>query len=106
MDTLNALGKRIVKLRRKLGSTQEQLAERAGISWKNLSDLENGRGNPKLTSLERLSQALDVTLAELFDFESERFSLEEVRNQVCESIGKTTEEESRLYYRLLRLLMK
>jgi len=106
MGTLIALGKRTQKLRQKLGLTQEQLSERAGISPKNLSELENGRGNPTLTSLEGLAAAFGISLSELFDFESERLSLEEIRTRLCENIGETTEEECRLYYRLLRVLTK
>ena len=106
MDTLSALGRRIQKLRQKVGITQELLSERAGISPKNLSELENGRGNPTLSSLEGLATALDMTLSELFDFQSEQFSPEEIRTQICDSISKTPLEDCRLYYRLLRVLMR
>jgi transcriptional regulator with XRE-family HTH domain len=106
MNTLSALARRVQKLRQKVGITQEQLSERAGISPKNLSDLENGRGNPTLSSLEGLAAALDLSLSELFDFQSEQFSPEEMRTQICDSISKATEEECRLCYRLLRILMK
>jgi transcriptional regulator with XRE-family HTH domain len=106
MDTLGALGRRVQRLRQKIGITQEQLSERAGISPKNLSDLENGRGNPTLSSLEGVAVALDLTLSELFDFQSERLSPEEMRIQLCDSISKSTDEDCRLFHRLLRALMK
>lgn len=106
MGTLSALGKRIHKLRQKNSITQEQLAEQAGISPKNLSEIENGRGNPTLTSLEGLAGALGISLSELFDFESEWFSVEDLRAHLFENLGKMGEEECRLYYRLLRVLTK
>lgn len=106
MDTLSALGKRIQKLRQKVGITQEQLSERAGISPKNLSELENGRGNPTLTSLEGLAAGLGITLSELFDFEHERLSAEEIRKELLSAINDSAEEDCRVYYRFLRALKK
>jgi transcriptional regulator with XRE-family HTH domain len=106
MDTLSALGKRIQKLRQKVGVTQEQLAERAGISPKNLSEIENGRGNPTLTSLEGLAAALGIALTELFDFEHESLSPEEIREELHSSINNATDQDCRIFYRLLKVLTK
>jgi transcriptional regulator with XRE-family HTH domain len=46
--------------------TQEELAERAGLSYKFIGEVERGIGNPSLSTLERLSGALDIDIAELF----------------------------------------
>jgi transcriptional regulator with XRE-family HTH domain len=45
--------------------SQEQLAEKAGISRGFLSRLEVARQNPNLSTLERIAKALNVGLAEL-----------------------------------------
>lgn len=52
--------------------TQEQLAERAGLSFKFLGELERGRGNPTLTTLGALSDALGVPLVDLLALDTER----------------------------------
>ena len=56
-----------VKSRREvLGLTQEELAHRAKIHRTYLSDVERGTRNLSLVNIERLSIALDLSLAALF----------------------------------------
>jgi transcriptional regulator with XRE-family HTH domain len=54
---------REARLRRKL--TQERLAERSGLTYKAIGEIERGDGNPRLTTMDRLAEALDVDLREL-----------------------------------------
>lgn len=61
-----ALGKKIRARRQKLGITQEELADRAGVHPTYLSAIERGERNPALENLYAIATALDVTLAELF----------------------------------------
>jgi len=62
-------GQRIRLLRGEQGVTQEQLAERAGISVDFLSLIERGRSSPSFENLDELADALEVSVAELFSFE-------------------------------------
>jgi transcriptional regulator with XRE-family HTH domain len=48
------------------------LAERAGLSFKFVGELERGRGNPTLTTLGALSDALGVPLVDLLALDTER----------------------------------
>lgn len=48
------------------GLTQIELAEKAEIAQAYLSEIENGKTKPSLTVLERLADALDVSIVELF----------------------------------------
>ncbi|MFZ0393294.1 MAG: helix-turn-helix transcriptional regulator [Terracidiphilus sp.] len=56
-------------LRGEHGLTQEQLAERAGISVDFLSLIERGRSSPSFENLDELADALEVSVADLFSFE-------------------------------------
>lgn len=62
-------GNRVRLLRNERGLTQEQLAERAGISVDFLSLIERGKNSPSFENLDELADALNVTVAELFSFE-------------------------------------
>ncbi len=62
-------GCRIRLLRGGLGLTQEQLAERAGISVDFLSLIERGKNSPSFENLDELASALGVQVVELFNFE-------------------------------------
>lgn len=61
------LGARLRALRRARGLTQERLAERAGLSYKFVGEIERGQGNPTLETLVALAEALDVDVADLFE---------------------------------------
>jgi transcriptional regulator with XRE-family HTH domain len=53
-------GANVRRLRTRLGLTQEQLAERAGIDWRSVQDVERARTNFTITVLVSLAVALDV----------------------------------------------
>jgi transcriptional regulator with XRE-family HTH domain len=55
---------RELRVRREL--TQEQLAERSGLSYKFVGEIERGLGNPALTSIAGLASGLGIGLPELF----------------------------------------
>lgn len=56
------LGVRLRARRTAAGETIASVAVRAGLSVPYIANLENGRGNPTLTALSALAQALGVTL--------------------------------------------
>ncbi len=59
---MSSVGERIRSRRQKIGWTQEQLADKAGISKGFLSDLETGTRNVSAEYLLKIAQALTVTL--------------------------------------------
>jgi transcriptional regulator with XRE-family HTH domain/DNA-directed RNA polymerase subunit K/omega len=62
-----AIGERLGEVRRRRGLTQEQLAERAGVSVSTIRKLEQrDRESASLPTLRKLAAALDVTTVELF----------------------------------------
>ena len=58
--SLSGVGKRIAEIRREVGMTQEQLAEKAEISVVHLSNIELGKKLPGLAVLIRIAEALEV----------------------------------------------
>lgn len=71
-DLRGRLGARLRQLRHARRLTQEQLAERAGLSYKFVGEVERGLGNPTLTTLAALSEALGVGLVDLLALETDR----------------------------------
>ena len=60
------LGQRIRVLREALSFTQEGLAEKAGISVSFVSMIERGERTPQVETLATISNALGITVAQLF----------------------------------------
>jgi len=56
------LGQDLRARRRRLGLDQRALAEIAQVSVHSLSDIESGKGNPTLGTVERLCLALGLDL--------------------------------------------
>ncbi len=66
MDIKKALGSRIKSVRKSLGMTQEQLAEKANISVTFIGLTERGVNIPSVKTCESIAKAMGVTLSELF----------------------------------------
>ena len=66
MDSNKELGMRIKYLRTLKRWSQEDLALEAEVNKNYLSDLERGMRNPTVKVLEKIAQALSISLEELF----------------------------------------
>jgi transcriptional regulator with XRE-family HTH domain len=64
-DVSARLGKRVRKLRKQKGWTQTYLAVHTGLGRPFISNLETGKKEPCLRSLEILAVAFDLSLAKL-----------------------------------------
>lgn len=69
-DILQVLTERVRARRNALGLTQDQLAERAGLSTNYIARLEIGLRTPSMATLKSLARALDVQIADLLAEES------------------------------------
>jgi transcriptional regulator with XRE-family HTH domain len=64
-DICISLGKRILNLRKARGWRQIDLAEQAGINENYVSDLEHGRKEICIRTLQTVAQAFDMKTSEL-----------------------------------------
>ena len=62
------VGKRIKELRNKLGISQEELAFRSEIHRTYIASLEVGKRNVSIETLEKVVNALEVSMSEFFKF--------------------------------------
>jgi XRE family aerobic/anaerobic benzoate catabolism transcriptional regulator len=63
--TLSELGARVRAWRARRGMTRKQLAQDSGLSERFLADVEGGKGNVSINSLEAAARALNITILEL-----------------------------------------
>lgn len=68
MDIKILVGKRVKELRNKLGISQEELAARAELDRTYITSVECGKRNISIVNIERLANALKVSLHEFFNF--------------------------------------
>lgn len=86
--------------------TQEQVAERAGLSLQSVGEIERGRGNPTLVNVERLSDALEVELTELFDLGDVKMTKEQAVQELLFLLEGATEEQVRALLTMVRVLVQ
>jgi transcriptional regulator with XRE-family HTH domain len=65
MDMRKLVGRNAARLRKERGLTQEDLAERCGLSQQYLSGLEQGRRNPTIVTIYEIANALGVSHVDL-----------------------------------------
>ena len=64
------IGERIRILRESKGISQQNLAAICNFEKANMSRIEAGRTNPTISTLYKISQALEISIAELIDVEA------------------------------------
>lgn len=62
------LGKKIKTLRNEAGLSQERLGELTDLDRTYISDIERGKRNPSLKSLEKLAKALKISISDITNF--------------------------------------
>jgi len=67
-DVRRTFGKQLRKLREERKLTQEELADRAGMHFTYIGQIERGLRNPSLINLHKLSKALKIGGGQLFPF--------------------------------------
>ena len=61
------LGTNLREARERLGLTQEQVAERSGVHATEVSRIEGGKRDPRVSTVIRLANALEVKPGRLLD---------------------------------------
>lgn len=81
------IGNFILKLRKEKNMTQQELADKIGVTDRAISKWENGRGMPDLSLMKPLCMELEITINELIS--GERIDKKEYQNKLEENIMNT-----------------
>ena len=96
------IGQRIRNYRAREGLSQERLAELSGCHPTYIGQIERGEKNATLESIEKISAALQVPLATLFEkVESPRSSKENIPLLCYELLSSKSAEEQQHLYNIL-----
>lgn len=68
MDIKLLVGKRVRELRNSIGISQEELADLAGLDRTYITSVECGKRNISIVNIEKLANALQVSLKKFFSF--------------------------------------
>lgn len=101
MSTLSMqVGKRIKELREDKGMKQVELADLIDMEATNLSKLEKGVHLPKEDNLNKITNALNVEIKDLFDFGHIK-TKQELVNDINTIFEQSTLEEMQFFHKIL-----
>jgi transcriptional regulator with XRE-family HTH domain len=95
---------RLAFLRKQKGLRQEQLSSKLGKASNYITRVETGRiKTPPLTMIAKIAKNLDMSISDLFFFQGNDGSQEELRGKILRLIDTDDVKTLRKYYRLLLL---
>ncbi|HFK1661944.1 helix-turn-helix domain-containing protein [Bacillus cereus] len=94
-EFLNALGKRIKKLRNEKGVTQERLGEECNLHRTYIGGIERGERNFTILNLKRIADALGVSVNEVLgEKKPDALTIKKAFEALGESLNKVFSEDS------------
>ncbi|WP_170113688.1 helix-turn-helix transcriptional regulator [Mucilaginibacter yixingensis] len=67
-EYLIAFGSNLRSIRKAKGLSMEKLAQRAGIEYSQVSDIEHGKINTTISTVALIASTLEIPAKDLFDF--------------------------------------
>ena len=96
------IGQRLRNERVKLGLRQEKLAEMAGCHPTYIGQIERGEKNATIESLEKISNALELPLSQLFEkLGGSKYSERDMALDCYEFISSKSKDEQEQIYKIL-----
>ena len=95
------IGQRIRKFRRARGLSQEQLAERAGISTTHMSHIETGNTKLSLSVFADIAAALEVHSDALL-YDEPRDSIDTATNEIVDVLEKCNAAQARILAEIVK----
>lgn len=104
----NTLGERIRLLRKKAGMSQEQLALKAEMAPSFVGEIERGIKKPSIESIEKLSNALEISVSELFNYNLDTYetNISCFEDKILVKLEQCTKNDRDLLFRLLDIALK
>ncbi len=97
MKELKLFGMRMKELRAARNLSQEQLADKSGISPKYMSRIEMGLHFPSFDIITKLANALQVEVKDFFEFAHEAKNTKELKEMISSLLKEADDERLRAY---------
>ena len=95
------IGKFISKCRKNKNLTQQELAEKLGVSDRTVGNWENGRNMPDLSLFKPLCDELDISINDLMS--GERIKKEQYQEKLEENIVNLTVGNKKIFNKKLKI---
>lgn len=97
------ISENIKKRRNELKMTQHELAEKANIGYTYIAQIEQGKKNPSLKTLYKISKSLDTPIGLLVSEEKEKYFTEK---ELEENLKKLNKKDVKLITEFVKTIVK
>ena len=101
---LVTIGNRLFTIRKKLGLTQAEVAEAAGISDRTYADIERGTVNMRIETILRICNVLCITPDEILTENSSTLAVKQ--EELWAQLSKLSSKEKETALRLLEIYLQ
>jgi len=108
-DVYKAIGLKIKSFRKVSGISQAEIAHRCNVSCVTMSHLENGKHQPSVKLIFKISKELNVHFYEFFNIETNKPSVKsriEKENKIIASLKMTSDERLSDFEAIVKALLK
>ena len=99
-----AIGNKLLSIRKRMGLTQSEVAEAAGISDRTYADIERGTVNMRIETVLRLCKALHFTADEILTEENPTLASRQA--ELFERLGECSPKEKEVVLQLLNTYLQ
>ncbi|MBQ8404037.1 MAG: helix-turn-helix transcriptional regulator [Clostridia bacterium] len=97
------IGNKLLAIRKKLGLTQEEVAEISGISYRTYADIERGTVNMRIETALYICKALHITPNDIFT--QENVTINAKQEEIFERLKQCTPREKETALNLLAVYL-
>jgi XRE family transcriptional regulator, regulator of sulfur utilization len=101
------IGARIKELRKIKKISQMKLAEYCDLNRTFISDVELGKKNASIESIEKITEVLDISFEEFFNFSNVSFHGDnKIINEIVKKLKMRNERDQKFFLELLKDLLE
>lgn len=99
-----AIGNKLLAIRKRLGMTQAEVAEAAGLSDRTYADIERGTVNMRIETILRICQVLHITPDEVLTEDRTPAAIQQ--EQLWERLNACNPKDKETAFRLLNVYLQ
>lgn len=104
VSDLYSIGNKLLHIRRRMGLTQAEVAEAAGLSDRTYADIERGTVNMRIETILRICGALHITPDEILTEEDEPITASQ--NELIERLNACNAKDRETALKLLGIFLQ
>ncbi len=104
ISDLLTIGNKLLSYRKRLGLTQAEVAEAAGLSDRSYADIERGNSNMRVETFLKICAALHITPDEVLTRENRNISVDE--NEILKRLNACNQKDKETALQLLSVYLK